>query len=274
MSGYRFQTFGLSILLMISAMPATNAVALPTSATVVHCTDALSCPDLGAGVIQPKIQNQSFTANSCAVIEGEIDLSSGTTRKLLRFSSLTPNTGPGPLFLGDPAEGPNADFYVFAPCHGHYHFRDYAAYRLWKPADYTTWQNRRANPQFQNIPSSFLIQGKDEKGNDHYSQIGNPLNPVTGHKQGFCAIDVTNIPKFQDGAKRTYTICGTMTTPGNQGISVGWADEYTFDLDGQWVDITLVPPGSYILEVESNPGWLIEETNYLDNSATVSVIIK
>jgi lysyl oxidase-like protein 2/3/4 len=64
-----------------------------------------------------------------------------------------------------------------------------------------------------------------------------------------------------------------MTTPGNQGISVGWADEYVFQLDGQWIDITDVASGSYVLEVETNPTWAIQEKNYLDNSYAVSVTI-
>jgi len=274
MSGHRFQTLGLSILVVLGITSATSAFALRKPQNVVFCSDPKGCPDLGAGIIQPKIQNQNFTANSCAVIEGEIDLSSGTTRRLLRFSSTTPNVGPGDLKLGDPANGPNKNFYEFAPCHGHYHFSDYAAYRLWTPLDYATWKQRRSNSQFNDVPSNLLIQGKGADGQDNYATYGNPLNPVKGHKQGFCAIDITNIPKFPNAAKRTYTVCGTPTSPGNQGISIGWADEYTFDLDGQWIDITLVPPGTYVLEVEANPGWQIEETDYFDNSKVMSVVIK
>jgi hypothetical protein len=33
---------------------------------------------------------------------------------------------------------------------------------------------------------------------------------------------------------------------GNQGITSGWADLYSKNLSGQWIDITGVPDGDYI----------------------------
>jgi hypothetical protein len=48
-------------------------------------------------------------------------------RKLLRFSTRTPNVGTADLRLGDPrAGGP----FVYSACHQHYHFIGYANYRL------------------------------------------------------------------------------------------------------------------------------------------------
>jgi hypothetical protein len=49
------------------------------------------------------------------------------TRKLLRFTSETRNQGAADLYLGNPATNPQ---FVWAPCHGHYHFGNYATYRL------------------------------------------------------------------------------------------------------------------------------------------------
>ena len=38
----------------------------------------------------------------------------------------------------------------------------------------------------------------------------------------------------------------------NQGIAVGWEDEYAYDLDCQWIDITGVPAGDYTVRVAIN----------------------
>jgi hypothetical protein len=59
----------------------------------------------------------------------------------------------------------------------------------------------------------------------------------------------------------------------NQGISRGWADEYGFGLDGQWVDITGVPAGHYVLEAEVNPAHFYREMDYANNSGAVLVAI-
>jgi hypothetical protein len=37
------------------------------------------------------------------------------------------------------------------------------------------------------------------------------------------------------------------------GISAGYGDVYLRDLPGQWVDVTDLPAGEYLLEVEVNP---------------------
>jgi hypothetical protein len=63
-----------------------------------------------------------------------------------------------------------------------------------------------------------------------------------GHKQAFCMEDVLRYGKT---ASHGYT-CDY------QGITSGWADLYSKFLSGQWIDITGVPNGNYILRVEIN----------------------
>jgi hypothetical protein len=68
---------------------------------------------------------------------------------------------------------------------------------------------------------------------------------VAGTKQGFCFEDSF---KYQDGGKSHGYDCS------NQGITSGWGDWYYKQLVGQWIDITGVPAGDYIVRVSINTG--------------------
>ena len=68
---------------------------------------------------------------------------------------------------------------------------------------------------------------------------------VAGTKQGFCFED--NF-KYVDGGKSSGYDCH------EQGITSGWGDWYYKQLVGQWIDITGVPEGDYIVRVSINTG--------------------
>lgn len=53
------------------------------------------------------------------------------------------------------------------------------------------------------------------------------------------------------------------------GISVGWGDRYAAYLEGQYIDITRLPPGRYTLVHTANPDRRLVESDYADNSASV-----
>jgi hypothetical protein len=57
------------------------------------------------------------------------------------------------------------------------------------------------------------------------------------------------------------------------GISVGWADNYPAHLADQWVDVTGIPAGDYLLQVVINPDGIIRETTRANNTATVPVTL-
>jgi len=83
-----------------------------------------------------------------------------------------------------------------------------------------------------------------------------------GHKQAFCLEDIV---RYGTGASHGYT-CG------NQGITSGWADLYSKFLSGQWIDITGVADGDYILHVEINAAHTFPEgQNLYDNVFEVGV---
>jgi hypothetical protein len=255
------------VVVALLAMVTVLVVSGPSGAarieiTPVPCTDPAGCPNLvvdsgGAGLRQHVVVEETYSETDCAVVEGSTEAG---TRRLLRFTYTTPNLGPGDLIVGAPAD--HLEWFEFHPCHGHFHFREYADYRLWTPEGYEAWQALRAqNPDA-------LSRDLLKKNRAIASQM------VVGEKQGFCVIDVipaTSSPDYVGPAPGpgTYFSCRS-----NQGISVGWADSYFFaQLDGQWIDVTDVAPGEYVLEAEVNPERLFVETNYRDNASAVPVTV-
>ncbi len=171
--------------------------------------------------VEPYISIETFTANDCEVQEG---MTSPGTHRLLRFNTETRNIGGSDLVMpapeGDPA-------FEFAECHGHYHFKGFARYRL------------------------LDLEGTEV---------------ATGKKVSFCLLDLSRWdPKANNAARFNCD---------EQGIQAGWADIYDSGLPGQWIDITEVPPGTYILEITMNPDRILEESNYENNAASVQVVIE
>jgi hypothetical protein len=176
------------------------------------------------------ISHETLAPNLCSVVEGDVPPGD---HMLLRFTVTTPNIGDADVAIGDPRVhiDPNGDgnysdsdgLYEFAPCHGHFHFRNYASYEIFPVA---------AN--------------------------GSLGTAVKARKRGFCMIDTTPWSNPNGSPKeRVYYSCGTPTIPGNQGISVGYADTYVKALGGQYFVLDdpnePVPPGEYILRITVNP---------------------
>jgi hypothetical protein len=237
--------------------------------TRVTCSDPRGCPDL---VVDPNILRRDlmilkerFRDDDCSVIEGEVVAG---RRKLLLFTSNTPNLGRGDLIIGDPALRP--DLFEYSTCHGHPHFKEYSDYRLWTPTGYAAWQELRGQNPDACVPD--LLAAHPEVA----SQM------IAGHKQGFCIIDLypSALPcPYPGPAEFVYDYCDTfewdgVMYKGNQGLSVCWADEYEYNIPGQWIDVTGLKRGDYVLEVEVNPERQFEESNYTNNAAAVEVKIR
>lgn len=167
-------------------------------------------------------QTLNFTKDSCEVAEACVG---GTgPRRLLRFSTITPNVGDADFHVGNPTDNP--ELFTFSECNGTYLFTDYAAYRL-----------------------------LDGEGNE----VG------TGHKSAFALIDLA--PWADDAGPAQYGFGSDM------GISVGWADIYDAGLPCQWVDITGVAPGDYMLELLINGEHVVDEASFDNNTLTLPVTI-
>ena len=156
-------------------------------------------------VSQMEIVDRLFdpVRDSCAFEEGAIG--GAGYRRLLRFDTVVMNSGDADLVVGDRSDpnNPFAEFFEFAPCHGHFHIRDFSIYEL------------------LNLDRTVV---------------------VASHKQGFCMEDSLKY----DGGKSKGFNCSF------QGITSGWGDWYFKQLTGQWIDITGIPEGDYIVRVRIN----------------------
>lgn len=233
---------------LLPAVPAGAVHGLDEDPAVPCIVPGAACPDLVTDptTMDPKLRVQNFPEGSCAVEE---NLTEPGIRRLLRFTFTTPNVGAADLLVGPPAAHP--EWFEHDTCHGHEHFKEYADYRFWTPEGFAQWDALRA-AEPDRRPSEVLA--------DH-PELGSEL--VRGHKQGFCVIDVR---QYDGPPVPKYRFC-----PANQGISVGWADEYAASLDGQWIDVTGLAAGDYVLEAEINAERFFEESDYTNNRAWVEV---
>ena len=60
----------------------------------------------------------------------------------------------------------------------------------------------------------------------------------------------------------------------HEGISVGQGDDYTYGIDFQWLDITRVPSGRYLVVNEANSRRALKEKSYANNAASILVSIQ
>ncbi|XP_076582735.1 lysyl oxidase-like 5a [Chaetodon auriga] len=83
-----------------------------------------------------------------------------------------------------------------------------------------------------------------------------------GHKASFCLEDTSCDP----GIRRRFA-CTVHT----QGLSPGCYDTYHANIDCQWIDITDVPPGNYMLKVTVNPSQLVQESDFSNNEVLCDI---
>ena len=193
-------------------------------------------------------------------------------RRCLRFDQIVANEGTGPFELRYRMEGLatdqqlrqrvyssdgtftdfKVDTYEFHPTHAHFHYKTFGQAVLYRP---------RADGTLEKVRE--------------------------GRKNGFCMIDVENTRfgigpgglAYKGEAPRTYYFprCNAPTERDERGasmvngISVGWADVYNWWLADQYIEVTGVPDGVYVLETVANPARTVHETTFADNRSRVTI---
>ncbi|HXJ06328.1 MAG TPA: lysyl oxidase family protein [Candidatus Acidoferrum sp.] len=195
------------------------------------------------------LSTETYGASTCTVREGCV--SGPGKHLLLRFNGSTANIGKADLVIGDP--GSCSTLFVFDECHQHYHFKDFAVYRVWTQAAYQTWVASRDLTQ----PASVGINAQLLDMAIANGQL------VSVHKQGFCLTD--------DGAfLPTAGPAVFQNCFNNQGISVGWEDIYSPQLPCQFAQIDNLTDGTYVLEMHVNPEHVLPESDYTNNASAVT----
>jgi hypothetical protein len=184
-------------------------------------------------------------------------------RRLLRFTSIFVNAGPGQFevrgsrgstsdptmdikqrmfrwdgtsrFIDTPAEGRYA-----ADGHDHWHVQGVTVYEAWKESD--------------------------------------PIATRRGAKTGICFLDSTAWNFSVRGARRSSYYhghgCGTRASlTSRMGLSVGWGDDYPWWFAYQWIDITGLPGGIYRVRATVDIQNYYDEKVETDNCAWTRIRI-
>ncbi len=190
------------------------------------------------------------------VVPQHVQLVNAQQREIVRFSNGIANTGAGqwrmrPRFplpgdttqtqdaiqelfdaAGNVVEQKVVSQFVFHPEHNHWHIGDVALFEI---------------------------------------RVGSPTGPIYGQnslKTTFCLIDWYRLVGNSPTTDRVFVDCQAKSP--YQGISPGWVDQYHQELEGQSLDITGAPVGTYYLVSTSNPAGVFIESDYSNNTAWVS----
>jgi hypothetical protein len=88
---------------------------------------------------------------------------------------------------------------------------------------------------------------------------------AVGHKQSFC---ITDSIRVVPGRPSQGFDCSF------QGLSSGWADVYDRTVPGQWVDVSGLPGGDYVLVITVNPeGGIPEVDDRRSNVARIDLVL-
>ena len=202
----------------------TDANAVNYNPQATFDDGCLNGPDLQVSVntILNSLEINSFSStDECLVAEGCI--TGIGERKTLRFTTSISNYGNEDFYIGQSggADNLNDNFY-WDDCHGHAHFEGYASYRI-----YT------------------------------YPSLG-PSETI-GHKNGWCVMDLGGAVSSEAPEGANYPSCTFTYGCSIMGISAGCSDTYSSGIACQWVDVTDLEDGEYVLAVSSN----METDNYV-----------
>ncbi|MGQ0641488.1 MAG: lysyl oxidase family protein [Gemmatimonadaceae bacterium] len=198
----------------------------------------------------------------------------------LRFDQVLANVGEGALEIefplpADPSVTPTGSLiqriyrsdgsvterpggtWMYHQIHDHYHYTGFALSRLWA------------------IDANGGHGAAPARSHKHWMSSGN--GPIrTGRKVSFCIVDIEIDAWAKKGdAARTYSFptCITPSAAGAlvQGMSAGWSDVYDWFLPDQYIEVSGLPDGLYLLETLVDPDDTILEADESNNCGAVFV---
>ncbi|SFW78107.1 lysyl oxidase family protein [Amycolatopsis australiensis] len=201
----------------------------------------------------------------------------------LRFTSSEENVGDGPLLLYGRRDSTRQNTMTVRQA-----LSDGANGSI--PQDYASAQ--RATRAFTYYEPAMAHQHWHLMNFEHFSLVSaQGKTVVTDRKNGFCLGDrypVSDVDRLShvpgesgadaELAERLAANRCRHHEPDAldvlEGISVGSGDDYKYDVDFQWLDITGVPSGTYTLVNTVNDDRTLVEKDYRNNSSSVSVSIQ
>lgn len=94
-----------------------------------------------------------------------------------------------------------------------------------------------------------------------------------GHKVGFCFLDSRRMIGSAPAVYGGHT-CGDQSSLNNRmGLTVGWGDEYPANFTFQWIEISTLPPGDYIVQARADEQDWYVESNETNNCAWAQIRI-
>jgi hypothetical protein len=211
----------------------------------------LGCPRASSSLHDPSLPLLPDLVSWEAKLR-DAEISHERGRRLLRFSAAAANRGLGPLEMqARVADDGTTEAYqvVHYPdgtrstLHvGTFIFHDHASHNHWHFDDFARYELRRRDTD-EIVASS--------------------------GKVSFCLMDymIYGDEDVGDRPPRAVYSCA------KQGISVGWADLYASDLDGQFIDVTGIRDGEYRLVVTIDPAGRLRETATWNNTGYIDLRI-
>lgn len=196
---------------------------------------------------------ERLTPNLWTSAPFELQLSEVDGRTVLRFTSELNNRGTGDLLIrGNPTTGEIVQWLPFTESGHAVH-----------PIDLD------------------VVWGGDTHDHWHVAEVarywiadteGRPVGGEFDNKVGFCIFDsvdfATGLPGAPTSVRHQSAGCGTRLSHAiAMGLSVGWGDQYRFNLEGQYIDIEELPAGHYRIVAEVDPGRRLVELHRTDNSS-------
>lgn len=235
---------------IVVALVATWLMSLPLTA-------AAASPDLLPDLRMAKPRDVQLVRYTSGVFAG---------RTLLRFTTVVTNEGAGPLEL----RGKRA-----------------CSSRVECPRMTVRQRIKRADGTWHQVDTTARMRYDVGDGHRHWHSIGfeeyrlwpvgtTDPEPIVGAKYGFCFFDggrwkasATPTRKYLESG------CGTPTSlTTKMGLQAGWSDSYPWNFAGQYIDVTDVPRGEYLMCVTADPRKKYRQSDTTNDEAWVHLRIK